>query len=291
MTAEAISGARLPVRRIIHAIHVVPDLAACRARYLDILGGLIFAEGYFEAEDRDMALLYVANFMLEPMAPRDPARLEKHIARYLHRYGPGFQSFEIKVDDGPTAAAQLKAGGARLSAEYGNFFYVRQESTGGVLLEVCDGPMPNDPPEHRPWQTEWLRDHPTTLLGLDHIACVTADVEASLAFFTRQLDGELLSDERILDPQPARRVLVRLADSRVAFIQPDDPRAGPLGEFLQPPTSGIYALVWRVGDPAAAEEFFHRKGLRTTRDRCVSRGFAIDPSDFLNGRHEFIAPR
>lgn len=68
------------VRRVIHTIHAVADIAACRAAYLNLLGGMIFAEGYFEAEDRDMALLYVADHMIEPMAPRDPARLEKHCA-------------------------------------------------------------------------------------------------------------------------------------------------------------------------------------------------------------------
>src|ERR1700761_5002573 len=123
MSAQTSHNARIAVRRIVHAIHVVPDLSACRARYLDLLGGLIFAEGYFEAEDRDMALLYVADFMMEPMAPRDPARLEKHVARYLHRYGPGFQSFELGFKDGPTAATQFKAAGCKLSAEYGTFFY------------------------------------------------------------------------------------------------------------------------------------------------------------------------
>jgi catechol 2,3-dioxygenase-like lactoylglutathione lyase family enzyme len=282
------TGSRVKVRRIIHTIHAVADIAACRARYLDALGGLIFAEGYFEAEDRDMALLYVANHMIEPMSPRDPARLEKHFARYLHRYGPGFHSFEIKIDDGPAAAAQLKQSGCKLSAEYGFFFYVRQESTGGVLLEVCDRGMPNDPYERHDWRPEWAGCHVTTLQGLDHIACVVPDVSAALAFFTGQLDGELIADERIISPQPGRRVLVRLADTHVAFIQPDDCSSGPLGAYLQPPTSGIYALVWRVGDEAAAATFFHHKGLRTTSEGCVSRGFAIDPRDFLNARHEFI---
>jgi hypothetical protein len=55
-TAEAAADSRVKVRRIVHTIHAVADIAACRARYLDMLGGLIFAEGYFEAEDRDMAL-------------------------------------------------------------------------------------------------------------------------------------------------------------------------------------------------------------------------------------------
>jgi hypothetical protein len=66
--AAAKMGSRVKVMRIIHTIHVVADLCACRTRYPDLLGGSIFAEGYFEAEDRDMALLYVADHMIEPMA-------------------------------------------------------------------------------------------------------------------------------------------------------------------------------------------------------------------------------
>ncbi len=61
--ANEATDARVNIRRVIHTIHAVSNIAACRAKYLDILGGLIFAEGYFEAEDRDMALLYVANYM------------------------------------------------------------------------------------------------------------------------------------------------------------------------------------------------------------------------------------
>jgi catechol 2,3-dioxygenase-like lactoylglutathione lyase family enzyme len=279
---------RVPVRRIIHTIHAVADIAACRAQYMDVLGGLIFAEGYFEAEDRDMALLYVSDHMIEPMSPRDPARLEKHFARYLHRYGPGFHSFEIKIDDGPAVAAKLKEHGCKLSAEYGFFFYVRQESTGGVLLEVCERPMPNDPYERGDFRPDWAGRHPSTLVGLDHIACVIPDLSRALAFFTELLDGELIADERIALPQPARRILVRLAGTCVAFIQPDDAKEGPLAEFVEPPTSGIYSLVWRVADPEAAESYFCGKDLRTTREGCVSGGFAIDPRDFSSARHEFI---
>ena len=282
---------RIKVHRVIHAIHAAADVAACRAKYLDMLGGMIFAEGYFEAEDRDMALLYVADFMIEPMSPRDPARLEKHFARYLHRYGPGFHSFEIKIDDGPAVAARMKECGCKLSAEYGFFFYVRQESTGGVLLEVCERPMPNDPFERGEWRPQWAGRHATTLHGLDHIACVTPDVGRALKFFTGVLDGELLADERTSMPQPGRRVLVRLAETNVAFIQPDDSSPGPLASFLEPPTSGIYSLVWRVEHEEAAQAFFHEKGLRTTRHGCVSKGFAIEPDDFLGARHEFTAYR
>lgn len=288
MASDDSLGPRIKIKRLIHTIHAVSDIEACRAKYLDILGGLIFAEGYFEAEDRDMALLYVTNHMIEPMAPRDPSRQDMHFARYLRRYGQGFHSFEIKIEDGPAVAAKLKAAGCKLSAEYGFFFYVRQESTGGVLLEVCEVPMPNDPYDRRHWRPDWAGEHRSTLQRLDHIACVTPDLDSVLGFFTRLLDGELLADERIATPQPGRQVLLQLADTRVAFIQPDDVNSGPLGSFLTPPTSGIYALVWQVGDEATAQAWFREKGLQTTRDGCVSSGFAVDPHEFFGARHEFI---
>lgn len=285
---EDTKDARVKVRRVIHTIHAVNDIAACRAKYLDTFGGLIFAEGYFEAEDRDMALLYVTNYMIEPMAPRDATRQDKPFARYLQRNGQCFHSFEIKVDSGPELSAKLKAAGCKLASDYGFFFYVRGEPTGGILLEVCESPMPNDPYDRRGWRPDWVDGHVSTLLRLDHIACVTRDIDAALAFFTGQLDGELLADERVYLPQLGRRVLLSLGDARVAFTQPDDPDNGPLGTFLAPPCSGIYAQVWQVEDEEKAEAFFHKKALRTTRDACVSSGFAIEPEDFLGARHEFV---
>jgi catechol 2,3-dioxygenase-like lactoylglutathione lyase family enzyme len=279
---------RTKIKRVVHTIHAVIDIAACRAKYLDVLGGLIFAEGYFEAEDRDMALLYVADCMIEPIAPHNAAREDKPLARYLRRNGQRLHSFEIQIDKGPELSAKLKAAGYKLATDYGFFFFVRAESTGGVLLEVCETPMPNDPYDRRGWRPEWSEGHKSSLLRLDHIACVTPNLEAVLTLFTGQLDGEIVADDRIRLPQPARRILLRLADTNVAFTQPDDAGDGPLGTFLALPTSGIYALVWQVEDEAVAEAFFQKKGLRTTRDDCLSPGFAIEPEDFLGARHEFV---
>jgi catechol 2,3-dioxygenase-like lactoylglutathione lyase family enzyme len=277
------------VQRINHTIHAVEDIAGCRVRYLDSLGGLLFAEGYFEPEDRDMALLYVTDHMIEPMAPRNLADLGKPYARYLNNYGEGWHSFELKIQDCPALAARLRADGYKLASDYGVFFYVRPESTGGLLLECCDVPMPNDPYDRRGWHPDWAEGTASTLLRLDHIACVLSDLEKALHFFTTYIDGEVLTDERIETPQPGRRVLLRVGDARIAFIQPDDPADGAFGRFLEPPSSGIYALVWEVEDEARAEAFFAEQKLRTTRSDCVSPGFAIEPADFFGARHEFVA--
>lgn len=283
----------LPIkaRRIIHTIHAVREMDASRMQYQDVLGGLVFSEGYEPNADRDMALLYVTDHMVEPMAPRNPADTTKSFAKWLDRYGEGWHSFEIKVDDATTAAAALEEAGCRvLKAPYPVFFFVHAESTGGILLEACEVPMRGDPHDRRNWNPAWAEGLPSGLLRLDHIACVVRDMAKALDFFTRLIDGEVLADERLAAPQPARRVMLRIGDTRVALIAPDKVDEGPLGAFLTRPSSGIYALVWQVEDEAQASADFSAKGLRIVTVGCAGGSFAIDPADFRGARHEFRAP-
>lgn len=284
------ADSRIHVSRIIHTIHATTDIYKCRLLYQDALGGLVFAENYFPAEDRDAALLYVTDHMVEPMAPRNANDLTKPFARMAAKIGPSFHSFEIKVANGKAASAAFREAGCTVASDYGVFFFVKPESTGGVLLEVCELPMPNDPYDRGHWNPAVGAGHACTVSGIDHIACVTADVETALHFFTQVIDGEVLEDTRTDLPQAGRRVLLRVGDTRVAFIQPDDATAGPLGAFLGKEQNGIYALVWKVADVTRAKAHFADKlKFRLTLDGCVSAGFAIEPDDFLGARHEFVA--
>ncbi|MET1755567.1 VOC family protein [Novosphingobium sp. RD2P27] len=281
---------RVHVSRIIHTIHATTDITKCRQLYLDALGGLVFAENYFPAEDRDAALLYVTDHMMEPMAPRHPDDLSKPFARMTAKIGQAFHSFEIKVASGKAASAAFREAGCTVAGDYGVFFFVKPESTGGVLLEVCELPMPNDPYERGNWNPAVGAGHACSVRGLDHIACVTRDMAAVLRFFTEIIDGEVLEDGRTSLPQPGRRVMLRVGDTRVAFIQPDDISDGPLGAFLAREQNGIYALVWAIEDePAARAHFEDKLGLRLTQAGCIAHGFAIGPEDFLGARHEFLA--
>jgi len=195
------------------------------------------------------------------------------------------------VEDGKAASEAFRAAGCKVASDYGVFFFVRPESTGGVLLEVCETAMPNDPYDRTGWGPEVGQGHASGVVRLDHIACVTADIEAALGFFTGLVDGEVLEDGPTTLPQPGRRALVQIGDTCVAFIQPDDPSSGPLGAFLSREQNGIYALVWQVADETRAKAHFEggQLKLRLTQEGCVSSGFAIDPEDFLGARHEFVA--
>lgn len=283
------SEGRVKVSRIIHTIHATTDIYGCRLLYQDALGGLVFGENYFPAEDRDCALLYVTNHMVEPMAPRTPDDMSKPYARMAAKIGQAFHSFELKVEDGKAASQAFRDAGAVTASDYGMFFFVKPESTGGVLLEVCEVPMPNDPYDRKGWGPEVGVGHACSVVRLDHIACVTRDMDAALRFFTGLVDGEVLSDARTELPQPGRRVVIRIGDTNVAFIQPDDTTSGALGAFLSKEQNGIYALVWQVADEAQARKHFEGKlKMRLTSQDCVSPGFAIDPQDFYGARHEFV---
>lgn len=196
---------RIHVPRIIHTIHATTDIYKCRLLYQDALGGLVFAENYFPAEDRDAALLYVTNHMVEPMAARNPGDMEKPFARLTNKIGQSFHSFEIKVENGAAASQAFRDAGCKVASDYGIFFFVKGESTGGVLLEVCETAMPNDPYDRQGWGPEVGVGHASGVLRLDHIACVTAEIDKALRFFTELVDGEVLADERTELPQPARR--------------------------------------------------------------------------------------
>jgi hypothetical protein len=283
------------VPRIIHTIHATTDIYGMRLLYQDALGGLVFAENYFPAEDRDCALLYVANHMVEPMAPRNPEDMTKPYARMSAKIGQAFHSFELKVADGKAASQAFRDAGAVTASDYGVFFFVKPESTGGVLVEVCETGMPNDPYDRTSsvpgaWGPQHGTGHASGVVRLDHIACVTAEIDKAMNFFTRCVDGEVLADEKVTQPQSARRVMIRIGDTNVAFIQPEDTASGPLGAFLAKKQNGIYALVWQVADEAAARDHFTggQLKLRLIEDACVSPGFAIHPDDFFGGRHEFF---
>ena len=279
---------RIRVQRILHTIHAVRDVHSVRKLYQDAFGAIAFAERYHEGEDRDMALLYAANHMIEPMAPRRPDEPDTTFSRYLDKYGESLHSFELRIDDAPAAADICRARGLSLSTVYPKFFFVKPQSTGGVVVQLCGKPLVNDPRDYRGWNPDWIEGHPSSLRRLCHIVCVVRDMRAALIFFGEVLAGAILSDERIALPQPARQVRVLVGDTAVALIAADDPAAGAIGAYAAKPVSGIFALVWEVDDLDAARAHLEGIGLPLIPAALDESGFAIDPAAMHGARHEFV---
>ena len=260
MTDLPAPRAPLPVKRLFHTTQAVRDVHAARLAYLEAFGGLTFLEGYHEGEDRDMALVYVADQMVEPMAPRDAGALDRVFARYLSRYGEGWHSFAFTVADAADAAARLRAGGCEITTEYANFFLLHPRSAGGVLLEVCDVEVAQDPYYLPGWNRDWAASRTDRPRRMAYICCVVPDAGVTTRFFTEQLDGRVTGEGRTDWPQPARFVDVAIADARLRVVTPDS-LGGPLGGYLAGRRSGVYAVGWEVADVDAAAAIMRKAGL------------------------------
>ncbi len=253
----------LPIKRLFHTTQAVRDVHAARLAYLEAFGGMTFLEGYHAGEDRDMALVYVADQMLEPMAPRDAGALDKVFARYLSRYGEGWHSFAFTVPDAAEAAERLRAGGCEITTEYDNFFLLHPRSAGGVLLEFCDVEVAQDPYYLPGWNREWAASRTDRPRRMAYICCVVPDAEVTTRFFTEQLDGRVIGEGRLRWPQPARSVDVAIADARLRIVTPDSLQ-GPLGGYLSGRRSGVYAAAWEVVEADAAAAIMREAGLPVT---------------------------
>ncbi len=257
------SDPRLAIKRLFHTTQAVRDVHAARLAYLEAFGGMTFLEGYHRGEDRDMALVYVADQMVEPMAPRDASALDRVFARYLSRYGEGWHSFAFTVADAADAARRLRSGGCEITTEYDNFFLLHPRSAGGVLLEFCDVEVAQDPYYLPGWNREWAASRTDRPRRMAYICCVVPDADVTVRFFTGQLDGRVTGEGRLDWPQPARFVDVGVADARLKIVTPTD-SAGPLGDYLAGRRSGVYAVAWEVGDAEASAAIMRRAELPVT---------------------------
>jgi len=97
-----------------------------------------------EIEDQKVKVLFIETGstrieLLEPTHPDSP------IARFLERRGPGMHHIALEVDDLDSVLEHLAQQGVRLidrqprpGAEGRRIAFVHPESTGGVLVELCD---------------------------------------------------------------------------------------------------------------------------------------------------------
>ncbi len=282
---------QIQVLRMLHTIHAVKDVGPVRKLYQDVFGAVAFAERYHAGEDRDMALLYAADHMIEPMAPRQ-AGSDTTFARYLARYGEGLQSFELRIADAPGAAEIGRRRGLALSTVYPKFFFVRPESTSGVLVQLCGKPLVNDPKDYRGWSSDWILGHPSSLRRLREIVCIVRDMAMAVAFFTEVLDGVRIAEAGSDLLVSKHRVRIRLGDTCIVLL-PDMPCApgahapGVESPEAPYPKAGVYALVWDVDDLAAARAHIQGIGLPTVASTLHAKGFAIDPAAMYGARHEF----
>ncbi len=273
--------------RYLHTIHAAPECERLRHIYQHVFGGIVFHESYYPPEDRDAALLYVADHMIEVMSPRDPDNMDFMYARYVRKAGPSWHSISFRVADCIAARAHCEATGVVLNTTGPGLIFLHPKSTGGIIMELTDHRMPNDPWDLPNWRRDWAAGRPNRPHAIDHIVCAPRDPAKAVRFLVEGLGGTTESSYPVEWPQRAKATPVQVADAKLIVLEPEDRSAGPLVDFANGPNAGVYALAWQVADPAASAAWLAENGIPVAPSPAGS-GYACEA--LLDGaRHWLVA--
>ncbi|MFA7601944.1 MAG: VOC family protein [Novosphingobium sp.] len=274
--------------RYLHTIHAAPECDRLRGIYTHVFGGLTFHESYYPPEDRNAALIYVADHMIEVMAPRHVDDMSFMYARYLAKAGPGYHSISFRVDDVPAARARCDELGVRINTEGPGLIFLHPKSTGGLIMELTDHRMPNDPWDLPGWRRDWAVGRPHKPHALAHIVCAPRFPQAALSFLVEVLDGTAHPSEAVDWPERATATRVDVADVRLIVLEPQA-ADGPLGRFAAGTNGGVCALAWQVADPQAAARWFGDNAIYEIAARPLTGTGRYTHEVVLDGaRHWFV---
>jgi 4-hydroxyphenylpyruvate dioxygenase-like putative hemolysin len=284
------AGDPLHPLRYLHTIHAAPECRRLRHIYTDVFGGITFHENYFEPEDRDAALLYVADHMIEVMSPRHIDDLRFMYARYLAKTGPGFHSISFKVADCKAAHERCKERGILINTTGPGLIFLHPKSTGGLIMELTDNRMPNDPWDLPHWRRDWAAGRPARPHALAHVVCAPRHPEAAIRFLVDVLDGTAHEPVQIDWPERARATRVEVADVTLVVLEPCEPSASALANFANGPNGGVYALAWKVADPSgAAGHFRHNHTANLDVQALAGSGSYTHATTIDGARHWLVA--
>jgi methylmalonyl-CoA/ethylmalonyl-CoA epimerase len=130
--------------KIDHLGIAVKSIAASRGFY-ESLGLTVVHEEEVEQEQVRTAMLPAGDSRIELL---EPTSEDSPVGRFLKKRGEGLHHVAVHVDDISAALEDLKGKGMRLISEDiqmgagGHlYFFVHPESTGGVLVEICQDPI------------------------------------------------------------------------------------------------------------------------------------------------------
>lgn len=207
-------------------------------------------------------------------------------ANYLDRYGEGWHSFELAVDNLPGLIDNLSAQGIRVSP---GVPFTHPRDAFGLCIEMIpkDMSMPGDPIDYKGWNARWFEGNPMTLEGIAAIAHTVTEMKPAREFLVNTF-GAVVVDEDVVDsPEPMERSRVKLADIDFLLLAPTG-ASGPVTEQVRHRGFGIYSLIWKVASQDQARRRLAQLGLHTEEAAVVLGDFAIDPADMFGARHEFL---
>ena len=275
----------LQALRYLHTIHAAPACERLRHIYCHVFGGIVFSENYYPPEDRDAALLYVADHMIEIMSPRHTEDMSFMFARYVKKTGPSYHSISFRIANCEAGHQRCKDLGILINTTGPGLIFLHPKSTGGIIMELTDHLMPNDPWDLPNWPADWAAGRPNKPHAIAQIVCAPRNPAGAITFLTNVLGGTAGASSTVEWPQRATATPVKVADATLLVLGPADRAVGPLIEFAAGANSGVYALAWKFNDPERGAAWFRENEIPVTP---VPGGTAVTHEVMLDGARHWI---
>ncbi|HEY3130662.1 MAG TPA: methylmalonyl-CoA epimerase [Acidobacteriota bacterium] len=133
------------IKKIDHLALAIRSIEASRKFFNSVLGLELEAIENVEDQGVKVGMLKVGDAYIELLEATSP---ESPVARFIEKRGEGFHHLTLEVDDIDAELGRLRTMGvkliderARLGARGSRIAFIHPQSTGGILIELCQQPM------------------------------------------------------------------------------------------------------------------------------------------------------
>ena len=201
---------------------------------------------------------------VELLQPTDP---QSAGGRFLQRKGEGMYLLTLETQDYESLIADFNGKGIRITdqVQQDNYrsFFVHPGSMNGVFMEFVEASRQTNPwpPAGENWYTqEWS---PITR-QLQLVAVLVNDLDSAMSRW-EDVFGLPFTNRSVLEFTDLEIAIMPLADKRT-FIELAQPTSsdGRAARYLERHGEGLYLLIFRVADVAAAEAHLRDQAVRIT---------------------------
>ena len=205
---------------------------------------------------------------IELMSPGRPeAPLSQSLQKFLDRRGQGLFALMLEAPDPDAEAEELLARGLDVLPlmEGAGGRDVHPRSTHGVLIRVY--------PDNSFTDTTDDTSLTPGLSGISHAIIAVNDVGAAASVYGHGFGLDVSEPELDAERGVMRVVCSPPKGGQIEFVSPADttrPFAARIASFLGERREGMYALVLRADDPAAAADALEERGIPVERGEDIA---------------------
>ncbi|SEP23446.1 VOC family protein [Trujillonella endophytica] len=269
------------IGQMVHVVHMADDAQKLREFYERVFGGLVYMgvdePNYLPVEDRYATLIMVGDLCIETMAPAFPVNTSKPVGKFYDKFGTHLHSVGYKVEDLGGLVDRLigkgiyigRPGGGKVEgAEPGlGYCYPSPRDTFGLMVELCEHDMPNDPRDQDTWSSleKLWRSHPLTIERFSYVTLGVKDLDKAVESYVDEFQAIPLKHGFDPDLQ-AKYATLQLGDCLLELAEPQSPDSD-LGRHVAQWGNMIYSLRFKITDLDSAEAWLTKQGVRSIRIR------------------------